>query len=529
MLDNIDYETEITLEDIPLQWTSRIELFYPDLLGYPIMYVHKIIEEQRIFGFPVALSTTDINTINKTCSLKFTFLSNIELTPSYKNIIKLELENRIGYSDKFDLALIKSSCKGNKEYENFFEELWKYTEKIYGSYLPYGQLYEEIFSIVRFVSAFSPKTGRQSEMRMLYNFMSIFGESIELNSKWDCYEFYLLPTYEELLRNDFDDFTKFKNLFDAMKKIFNNNYSKTFSINGENIHYIPSGNSLGSSKDQFINKMDDLIQKKIITINDKYILERLVDAFNRLPTRAAFFISSIMLAFDYDYNKWDKNFFIKFYEESDKSSRVGISPKVIACFLQQGFKNKDVIPIDTWIDTFYSYPLSISNRQTFFESFDNLGKIERMIWFASQANKTNIIKFFDMLWCQRFGINQNKNNQLRENNPLSCYECNLKNYCVGYKDISNKKVFIYENVDINCIIPPSVQETASKRKCLFICHTVNKIPKRIYKINTEKNFYLIDEFSGYLINKPARVRNSCLYTVERFINLLPHYEPQYRL
>ena len=92
---------------------------------------------------------------------------------------------------------------------SFFDELWRYVSQSYGRYLPYGRFYEEIFSIVRFVSAWQPKTGRQSEMRMLYNFLSIFGEEIPVRGKWDYLQFFLIPSYVDTVDRNFSEFPKF--------------------------------------------------------------------------------------------------------------------------------------------------------------------------------------------------------------------------------------------------------------------------------------------------------------------------------
>ena len=68
--------------------------------------------------------------------------------------------------------------------------------------------------------------------------------------------------------------------------------------------------------------------------------ETLVDDFNRHARRAAFFIWSIMTLHEQDFDSWTKQRFVDFYFMPD---RKGISPKVVACFLQQGFSNEEAI------------------------------------------------------------------------------------------------------------------------------------------------------------------------------------------
>ena len=56
MLNEIKYESFIELEKVPLQWTSKFELYYPDLPLFPISYIHKIIDNKRVYGFPAYIS-----------------------------------------------------------------------------------------------------------------------------------------------------------------------------------------------------------------------------------------------------------------------------------------------------------------------------------------------------------------------------------------------------------------------------------------------------------------------------------------
>ena len=88
--------------------------------------------------------------------------------------------------------------------------------------------------------------------------------------------------------------------------------------------------------------------------------------------------------------------------------------------------------------TFYEFPLGIENNLDFFNSFDKLGKLERVIWLASQSNKTNMKNFFDILWCQRYGTIGNS--ELRGVNPLACSLCNLSDTCVGLSKIKNERI-----------------------------------------------------------------------------------------
>ncbi|MFC1789651.1 hypothetical protein ACFLYY_01595 [Patescibacteria group bacterium] len=521
MLNPLKYESNIKIKNIPIQWISKFELYYPDLPQFPIVYIHVVKENHRVYGFPVSFSVKI--TTSKTCDVDILFLSNIDIDSNekIKRAVGHELEERFGSCDRVSLKEIIKGCGGNREYEQFFVELWKYVSKAYGDTIPYGKFYEEIFSMVRFVSAWNPKTGRQSEMRMLYNFLSIFGEPIEIQGKWDFLEFFLMPTYNDVKKKDFSDFPKFKNLFTAIEKIWNIYFRIVTEI--DNVKIKTMAKSWPAAKDDFINSVTyPLFLRKKLSLDERLAIERLVDAFNRHSWRASFFIWSIMTIFEKDYYLWDKNFFIKFYTQNRKG--VGLSEKAVACFLQQGFKNNEVIPIDTWVESFYENALGIMDKKVFFNTFDNLGKIERAIWLAAQSKKTNIKTFFDMLWCIRFG--DTGNTELRGPNPISCYECKLMIKCPGFQKIKNELVLVKNKtkvvLDKKFISSPQIIKEAVKKGCSFICLTEKKVPKKIF-INRNGKFKLIDEFSGYILKDQKLKKDNTFLTVEKLIAELPHF------
>ncbi|MGR5915631.1 hypothetical protein ACT7CS_01790 [Bacillus pacificus] len=366
------------------------------------------------------------------------------------------------------------------------------------------------FSIIRFVAAWQPKTGRQSEMRMLYNFMSAFGEKVETPKKWSHLEFYAIPNLYDISNNCFSDFPKFSILESAMRKLFNKYFIKTVNIDGINFKVME--HAWKQNKDSFIlNVTDPMFSEGILSESEKLYAETLVDAFNRHAWRAAYFISAYMNIKN-DYNKWTKQFFIDFYENGNKLK--GYSEKVIACFLQQGFLNPEVIPIDTWIKTFYEYPLGINTNTQFFNAFSNLGKLERIIWLSSQSNKTNMKTFFDILWCQRYGTTGN--GELRGINPISCYSCQLKNSCVGVDKNRFTNVKLLNNTseeDLSAIFENNPEIT-------YICLLNNGVPKKCY-IRKKDVATLIDEFSGYILTAQNKLSNDLLrkdtITFEEFV------------
>ncbi|MFI3227841.1 MAG: hypothetical protein R3Y09_10615 [Clostridia bacterium] len=478
-------EIKIIIRNISLPWIPKIELYYPDLPQFPIIYINTNLNDTHIIACPVAVSFT-INDSN--CDAEFTVLTNVASNNEVLSKITAELKERIGYSEKITQKDIISCCKNNHQYISLLEDLWQYVQSSYGEAIPYGKYYEEVFSIVRFVAAWQPKTGRQSEMRMLYNFMSAFGENVKMPSKWSHLEFYAIPNLFQLFNCDLQLYPNFTVLDSAMRKLYQDYFSKEINVSGVSFGVMEK--AWKQNKDDFINLVSNpMYISNRFSENEKLAADTLVDAFNRHAWRAAYFISAY-INISKNYASWSKDFFIEFYENGTKLK--GYSEKVIACFLQQGFLNKDVIPIDTWIKTFYQFPLGISTNIEFFSSFSDLGKLERVIWLASQSNKTNMKSFFDILWCQRYGTIGN--GELRGVNPIACYKCKLNKTCVGVKNHNTTLIKLINSSEILNL----EKLTNDNPNITFFCLLEDDIPKKCYLVKNN-HAILVDEFTGYLL------------------------------
>ncbi len=504
------FEADIVVKDIPVQWIPKIEIYYPDLPQFPIMYIHKNVDEGRLIAFPVAVS---FNISAQSCTAAFHVLSSLKVTETIRDTIRTEIEERIGLSDKIIKEVVLKCCRESDKYKNFFSDLWQYISASYGNSIPYGRFYEEVYSIVRFVSAWQPKTGRQSEMRMLYNFMSIFGDEVKLPSEWNHLECYVIPHLEDVKSRNFGEFSKFENLDSAMRKTFEHEFTNTATISNE--EFKTQRKAWKQDKDSFINLVSrTLYEIKVLNEDERNCIERLVDAFNRHSWRAAYFISSYM-SIDKGYESWTKEFFMEFYARGGELK--GYSEKVIACFLQQGFKKEEIIPIDIWIKSFYWYPLGISTNEEFYEKFDLMGKLERVIWLASQANKTNMKAFFNLLWCQRYGTTGN--GRLRGINPIACSECALKRTCVGLGNLRGEKVLLLNDESKYSLQDNSElsinDNSIDLSDISYICVLENKVPKKVfvklYQKKLKREYWgLIDEFSGYIMKEKHKLTDDLL-------------------
>ena len=314
ILFKLNHETIITICNLPLQWIPKIELYYPDLPQFPIMYVHFLLNDKRIIACPVSVS---YKIHNNYCDADFIVLINETPTTELIQSLTNEISNRIGFSNQITQQTVIDCCKGNKAYIGIFTDLWKYIEKSYGASIPYGRFYEEIYSIPRFVAAWQPKTGRQSEMRMLYNFMSAFGEEVSFPSNWKHLEYYIIPTYTDVRNKNYSMFPIFKKLYHAITQLFRLDFTNSVSIDGINFKVMP--HAWKQNKDDFItNVTGKYYALGEISEDDKYYAEILVDAFNRHAWRAAYFISAFLNIENSDYQTWNKNFFKDFYNSGSK-------------------------------------------------------------------------------------------------------------------------------------------------------------------------------------------------------------------
>ena len=56
VINDINFEKKFVIKDIPRHWMNNFELYWSDLPGFPIVYVHVKKGKERLFGFPSAVS-----------------------------------------------------------------------------------------------------------------------------------------------------------------------------------------------------------------------------------------------------------------------------------------------------------------------------------------------------------------------------------------------------------------------------------------------------------------------------------------
>ena len=111
-----------------------------------------------------------------------------------------------------------------------------------------------------------------------------------------------------------------------------------------------------------------------------------------------------------------------------------------------------MIPIDTWVKTIFQIPLALEDDQIdqFIAFANGLGRVERLIWVASQARKVHSSACDDALWCTKYGSSKedtpsppprpNPYGNPRGANPLSCRACILRSQCPAYDMIRQSTI-----------------------------------------------------------------------------------------
>jgi hypothetical protein len=440
------------IKAFPERWLPLIYLYDPDLPLFPLYYFHIIDPKlksghrpgamDRVYGFVPHLSYSDGDlTVAVALNKNLKENKNQHLISGVEN----EIKKRLGLTNPVKLEDVTEAFTDILEPANkIIEELWyKIVEPSFGKTLPFGEIWDKVFGLVRWVSSWNSDGGRKGELIQTHCFASDFGERIQTGGGHHV-DFYLFPTFEELTdtSNPLNHFPKIACLVDAADE-FVKNYCEDLKI--ENMKFsafkLKKLKKKGSLDTPTILKLIDKANKKHRTA-----LFNNYNAFNRGPHRSVIFL---MMLHDLRQSYWDpKNFTpkinSKLYIELKGSYQT---PKVIQLYAQQSFGVENVLPIDNWIETFLKWPLNITGfspkskkyYQEVFNSCSKFGKIERLVWLACQARKVHSSVCADILWCIRFG---GPKKMLRGANPLSCKICfqGIRDVCPAFLNIKEMKI-----------------------------------------------------------------------------------------
>ncbi len=444
--ESLSFRYNFNIEEFPSRWLPLIYLYDPDLPLFPIYYFHVLTnrdivrpsDTDRIFGYIERINLVNESEINVTCVL------NKDLSNPHNDLliplVRDEVMERLGIIVPVTINDINSTFDDNHQNLNraLFEVWHRVVTNAYGNKLPFGRLWDDVFGLVRFVASWNSPAGRKSELIETHYFVSHFGVPIQSGAGIPQVDFYLLPTIDEILDldNPLTSFPLFCDLADL---------ATHFQINNCQLRDVEDL-KLSKFNNPFAGSMSG--EQLLSIFNGAPISYKLkkagyecFNAFDKGPQRPVIFL---LMLDDLRKGRLDPRVLNSLQCGSiyDGMKATYQSPKVIALYAQQCFGNIETMPIDTWVDTFLKWPLNILPHRKIngkyygiiFELSQKLGKVERLIWVASQARKVHSSACNDILWCMKYG----GDDKPRGANPFSCNICldAMRRNCPAYDAIA---------------------------------------------------------------------------------------------
>lgn len=349
-------------------------------------------------------------------------------------------------------------------------QIWqRVVSMVLGNSLPFGRFLDPIFGLARLVASWYSPGGRKSEWIQTHYFCSKFGEKIAVATNLPRLDFYLLPTFGEVIdpNNTLSLFPKFQALSDAAR-VFHKTFCSVSNIGG--------GLTFSRFNPTFAGSLNTAKIMGCITSLSPNSSDPLIECFNAFdkgPMRTVMFLQMLNDIRDR-----------RLVPQQLTSSQFGIiysgnlkgfyqTPKVIALYAQQCFGNTSALPIDTWVETFMKWPLMIyptrgRNLQRIFASANNLGKVERLLWISAQARKVHSSLCDDALWCTKY----DSRGTPRGANPLACNAClaSIRNTCPAYASIASKNISFNAPAGLNMFeIWTSQRNNTSSNQQFVLC------------------------------------------------------------
>jgi hypothetical protein len=452
--ESIAYIHSYSFDDYPRRWLPLTYFYDADLPLFPISYFHVLDpavpaserprEDQRAYGFITHLRLSEDGCVVDVATNKDLAKStNLDLSKK----VETEIRSRLGLENPVRLADIAGELRAPLDSGNdVVRELWhKVVDPAFGGVLPFGETWDKVFGLARWIASWNSDGGRKGELIQLHAYAGEFGERVPTSDVVHS-DFYLFPTWEEFRdsSNPLHHFPRFRDLTEA-----------SGAFVGEFCEQVPIGTSEFSSfqRSRFPGTgrlSNESIRTWLDGINgvEREIFASNWGAFNRGPQRS---VISLLMHHDLRHSAWDPasidaEMCGQLYTELRGSYQ---SPKVIALYSQLCAGNSEVLPIDSWVEAFLAHPLSFDwakfGYTELFSTSSAWGKLERLVWQCVQARKVHSSVCEGILWCIRYGDTDKK---LRGGNPLACKICSrdIRDVCPVYDGISATKVVF--NVDL---------------------------------------------------------------------------------
>lgn len=436
--------SQVVLEEFPYKWVPMLNFFDSDVPGFPLQRIHVNSDGTRLFGVPVSRSVDSING-DGTCTLNIDVITNRDLDlvdPDLRDAFSDELEERLGFSEALSIDAVKNCCQnpdGTRDdrhhtWEKMVDIIFPRLQYYFGDRLRCGQFYSRTYGLFRLVSTWNVPGGEKQEIIMTSNLLKTVGRDIE-NERGEPINLYLLPTYEEILEDELDDFPKFRKLKEAVEDFGDQYLTRSYPVGDSTVYLLDPDTYVPTNAEKWDNVMETVDKE------NRELLVQLKEDMNRMYQRPFVLILYLYNAFQgLNFSDFSREEYAQIYRDSPRT----MYPKVLGMILQQAFGNYECIPVDTWVETFFVTILDTPANEIP-ESGSELGKFERFVWETAQLRKTNQPLFDEIVHCIKTGIMHSKSMHMREPNPLSCNLCALSSEgCPTYRGISDRSVTTIE-------------------------------------------------------------------------------------
>jgi hypothetical protein len=450
-MESLAYRHSFRINIFPERWLPLIALYDPDLPLFPIYYFHILqegldtssrpTEEQRAYGY-----VEKINSFPDS-SAEITIILNKDLSNPKNRIFLSPIENevreRFGLNNPVTHNDVSSCFTGTLSYANrVLSEIWhRVISNAYGNMLPFGRLWDGTLGLTRFVSSWYSSGGRKGELIQTHYFMSKFGERIQSSADLPQVDFYLLPTIQELTdpNNPLSIFPLYSHLVNVAHS-FQNRYCSIIEF--DNLSFSKFTNPYRGMLNT--EKILRILNDTPISIENRPYALECFNSFDKGPQRTVIFL---MMLDDLRQRRINPSLFTSSQCGSIYENLSGTyqTPKAIQIYAQQSFGNPHAMPIDTWIETFFRWPLKVwptsrggDKFHYIFSNSDKLGKTERLLWIAAQARKVHSSACNDIIWCTKYSSSRKP----RGANPFACNICleAIRSCCPAYLEIVDKTV-----------------------------------------------------------------------------------------
>lgn len=470
----LNFIVPLQFDDVPPEWSPLIFAFDPDLPLFPLLYFHVLASDlhgarptvqDRAFGY-IRSAKIDIDThvldVEIICNKNLQVQANLErfLAP-----VRNEVAQRLGILDRVKLTDIENLFPVESQFANTIPVLIEIWHRVvgsgYGGALPFGKMWDPVFGLARFYASFYPPGGRKSELIMTHFFCTKFGETIASSGAVPHIQFYLMPTWDELidLNNPLALFPRFRDLVLAAQALcllpeFGPRELTNWSYTGMQT---PTGPDTAMFKDHLVGNTAFQHRKSLINC---------FNAFDKGPPRTIMFL---MLLNDIRQIRAEAPQPVGSQKPRLNPAAISAtdaaeitmnmtgrqSKKVVSIYAQQCHANTHCMPMDTWISALLWQPLRAVEYNSrsgqsrgngdarlatrdFISNATMLGKAERLLWVTAQARKIHSQVCDDALWC----IKASNDFKARGANPLTCKACfaAIRDVCPAFGAIADQRV-----------------------------------------------------------------------------------------